>query len=396
MLPPAEILSCLLKTLYGAATDSSQWEKFLRQLAETLHADSASILMRQVGKESFTVSRSWELDPEGLQRYQDYYGSVDIWAKRAQPLPAGSVCTSEALCPHDELAASEIYNDFLMRYRVEHLVSAVINSGGSRWAAISAYRDRSSPEFQRDETDLLRFLMPHLQGALRLHSRVTDLSIRATCSEAVLDAVPYGIAFIDADSAVIQTNRRAQVLLDRNDGLSIKRGRLGASSFSENQQLQFLIHEAAKVISRGASKSPGTMIVSRIRSIRPLVVFVTPVRPTGTFAPEKACVAVFIADPEQKARPPLAILQSVYGLTVAEGRLAILLLGGATLKQAAEINGTSRNTTRTHAQHIFDKLGVKRQSELVSLLLRTLAPFLDGERGGTGPSSKHSLSHPFG
>lgn len=57
-----------------------------------------------------------------------------------------------------------------------------------------------------------------------------------------------------------------------------------------------------------------------------------------------------------------------FGLTAAERRLLVHLLEGLELKDAAIRLGVARTTARTHLQRIFDKTGVRRQSELQRLM----------------------------
>jgi DNA-binding CsgD family transcriptional regulator len=57
-----------------------------------------------------------------------------------------------------------------------------------------------------------------------------------------------------------------------------------------------------------------------------------------------------------------------FALTRAETALTLALLHGETVDEYCERTGISRNTARTHMRAIFDKLGIKRQTELIRLL----------------------------
>ena len=56
------------------------------------------------------------------------------------------------------------------------------------------------------------------------------------------------------------------------------------------------------------------------------------------------------------------------GLTAAEARVASKLLEGLPISEAAKMLGVTALTARTHLKSIFAKTGVRRQSELISLL----------------------------
>jgi len=75
--------------------------------------------------------------------------------------------------------------------------------------------------------------------------------------------------------------------------------------------------------------------------------------------------------------PSAEILRALYGLTPAESRLAVALARGKELKEACDECSITYTAGRAHLRSIFTKAGVRRQAELVSLLLRTDLPFRD-------------------
>ncbi len=59
------------------------------------------------------------------------------------------------------------------------------------------------------------------------------------------------------------------------------------------------------------------------------------------------------------------------GLTPMESRVAALRAEGKTVGEIASATGRRVNTIRTHARHIFRKLGITRQVDLVRLVPST-------------------------
>lgn len=70
------------------------------------------------------------------------------------------------------------------------------------------------------------------------------------------------------------------------------------------------------------------------------------------------------------AAPDLSLLHGLFDLTPKEAQLAAALASGKTLQDAAAASGTRYSTARTHLEHIFQKTGMTRQSDLVLLLQR--------------------------
>jgi DNA-binding CsgD family transcriptional regulator len=93
---------------------------------------------------------------------------------------------------------------------------------------------------------------------------------------------------------------------------------------------------------------------------------------------------LFILDPETSVETVEAELRQLYGLTSMEACLANLLMEGKALDECCKILNIRRTTARTHLQHLFEKVGVQRQSELVSLLLKSI--------GLVGAANKPAIS----
>jgi DNA-binding CsgD family transcriptional regulator len=67
-------------------------------------------------------------------------------------------------------------------------------------------------------------------------------------------------------------------------------------------------------------------------------------------------------------------LRCHFGLTLAEAKLALHLVGGETLRSAALKLGISYETTRSSLKRIFAKTQTCRQTELVLVILTALPP----------------------
>ena len=65
----------------------------------------------------------------------------------------------------------------------------------------------------------------------------------------------------------------------------------------------------------------------------------------------------------------LSVAQVVFGLSDGQLRIARHIADGEGLKTAAEAQGISVNTARTHLARLYEKTGVSSQTALVRLLL---------------------------
>src|SRR5579863_9216969 len=101
MLSGDETLSSLIACLYEAAGDPDLWNPFLQRLAQVTRAEYAGLASHYADTHGF--SHVWKIDPEMVRLHAEYYHSVDVWSQRGGSLPAGTVVTSQSLCPLSEL-----------------------------------------------------------------------------------------------------------------------------------------------------------------------------------------------------------------------------------------------------------------------------------------------------
>ena len=364
----AETLSKLLGSLYDAAADPILWEPFLQQLADSTGARAAALMMHDAGHDVHTVHSSWGLDPEGNRLYQEQYGMIDVWTQRAMPIRARWVCNSEALCSLSELKRTEIYNDFLARFGIEHGLFGLVENSGSRFASVSLYRDSSRPAFDASGLELVRFIAPHIQRAFKLHFQFAELKSRSDELETVFDVLPTGVIFLGPKGEVVLINRSALASVAERDGLLATRDGLRAEHLAESALLEKTIRQAASTLNGKGLSAGGTVMISR-RSRPPLQIQISPIRNSVIQTSQPIAAVAFVNDPLRQHRPSQEILRALYGLTPAECRVALLLGDGHAPRKIANMVGVTDNTVRSQIKSIFSKTGVRRQSELVRLLL---------------------------
>lgn len=83
-------------------------------------------------------------------------------------------------------------------------------------------------------------------------------------------------------------------------------------------------------------------------------------------------VILLFARSQLNRRTRLHALRARYGLTRTETAVALQIAEGHGRSAAAVTLGISLATVRTHLSHIFEKTGVRRQAELVRLVLKSL------------------------
>lgn len=214
------------------------------------------------------------------------------------------------------------------------------------------------------------------QGILPLPAADGGNTVRDLLSAGLeaLDLLNIGLVVCTSSGLALVTNQTAEEILNARDGLERDaEGRLSATH-DESESLKALVRSVAENVRvEDAVNRETAFAVARGNGQRPLTLFVRSVTPTtNTRVPNEAAVLVMILDSALPVETTEAELRQLYGLTTTEARLANHLMEGLALEECCAAMGIRRTTARMHLRNIFAKTGVRRQGELVSLLLKSI------------------------
>lgn len=365
----AEALSRLLLVLYSAPSTPELWPEFLAELSRALNLTGAAILHHDIGNENYSVEYSSGGDRSWANLYRRYYGNLDVWRPDFLKKAEGEFAFGRELCPESQTKTTEFYNDFLVKFDIRLFGAMATLKGPKQVEHISLYHSWNGPNPDKSASDAMQLIFPHLQSALALRQRFTDLNNRAVSFEAAMDVMANGIIIFDRHRRVLYVNAAADTTLRTGDGLLLRGRNLKATSKPESIRLEALIQACAMTASGQPAGSGGSMLISR-RASRPLSVTVMPLGSVA-IGSGSAAVILFVYDSERQTRLPINLLREGYSLTKAEARLCHMLAEGNSLPDAAAKCGVTHNTVRSQLQSIFLKTGVRHQGELIRLLLRS-------------------------
>ena len=198
------------------------------------------------------------------------------------------------------------------------------------------------------------------------HRQSAETAPLLDSATAVLNRLPIGVILVTADTKILFFNGKAKRYLEQGDGLVVGADRVCRATLpGESRALAKLL--ADTLSPRDENKTEGDFAISltRMESDYPLNVMVAPI---GTGAAGKGAV-LFVSDPAEPVELSIESICRLYGLTPAEGRLALGLTNGHKLDDLAEEWGVSMHTVRSQLRQIFRKTDTSRQSEVVKLIL---------------------------
>jgi DNA-binding CsgD family transcriptional regulator len=361
----------LIDLLYQGLEDRAAFDAFAKNLALAVGANAVALSL-DLDPGPHTPLSTFGMDPGFLKLYEEHYDSVNVHRTEGTRLfTPGAVLSSEETCPDRVLLSSEYYNDFLRPQKLCHVFGAILHHSSQNSSMLGVYPARHSDSFNDENVSLIRALVPHLQRLNRMGSQIGAAQVGTQA----LNHFHTGVVIVSASGKVLLMNTIAERIVGRSDGLSWCGGMLRATQPREDAKLKLAIRAVCameKPSTDNSCKVATSFALSRRSGSQPYQITIERFlnKPAGIFT--RAAI-LFVSDLEDALQIPEKTLAQFYGLTAAEARLANLLLKGNDLTEACAVLHVRRNTGRAHLRSIFDKLGVRSQSQLVALLARSLA-----------------------
>ncbi|MDB5394590.1 MAG: transcriptional regulator, LuxR family [Rhodospirillales bacterium] len=216
----------------------------------------------------------------------------------------------------------------------------------------------------------------------QLHHDATGLQLvvdtlrrRSQAALRALDILPVGVMILDSRNRPVIANRYARDLFPAWRGVMG-----GLTALLRQQQLDYAgcrrqatQHQAidgnASTSRTAAMDTSRLILIPRPGELRPLPAVMFNLGATGEESGDESLNVVFFSDPDHEIVINRDRVRDIYGLTLAEARLAGLLAEGRHLRAAAAQLGITFETARTHLKRIFSKTTTTSQADLVRLLL---------------------------
>lgn len=275
--------------------------------------------------------------------------------------------------PVREWERSPVYQDLFRKTGFKYCMGPWLFREAERKTTIAIHRGEKFEPFNRSDAATLRRLAPHFKSAIRMYRQLSHAGATADLDEA-LGWLAIGAVLLSAQGRVMVSNRAADAVIRRSDGLTVRNGRLHATQAAAQKTLGDAI---ASATGRFLAGGKDVLPIPRTSDRRPYVVFVSRVGHGNGSRDSKgtAAVVVFISDPDRRPVLPAATLTKLYGLTRAESDFALGLMSDETPETWARRREVSRHTVKAQLVSIFRKTGVRRQAELVRRLLVDLGGF---------------------
>lgn len=380
-----------LDAVYDAVVTPTGWRPALTEIGRLFDAGFVDVC-------TWTHDRAHVSGlAEGLDErdYEDVFLGVwfnrNVWSQSRPVRVAGEVLSTRQMMAREDLARSEMYHDYLQARGLHEGLRLALWVDEDGLGDLSLLRPWSLGAFGPSEVTLGQKLLPHVQRAAAVTRRLrqADFNLDAEANGTGSGEVA-ALAFDDAGRPC-WLNAAAETLLRRGDPLRRVGQDVAALTPEATRRLE---HALARAGGRaGALPEAGAVLLPRAEGIGTATAIVQPLRGQRHWtAPRQPTALLLLRMPDGLAQRGSA-LQRMFGLTDAETQVALDLLQGLTLAEAAQRSGRSRNTLRSHLARLMEKTGTSRQVDLVRLLddvaaVGSAAPGADPFRTPFGRSTR--------
>lgn len=367
----AAAIHATVQRIYDAALTANAWQPMLESIVDLMDGNHAMLFARDPAREDATVAKSAGMDESTFARFLSPEAAGWI-EPSVRAVPPGAVVIQSRLVSNRDFERSDFYNDFVRPAGGFHGMAF-----GHEMPTLSAFfvvcRRRQAGDFEAKDAAVLQTLSPHLAMALQVRQRLGGADLAAAGAFAAIDHLGAAFMIVDAQATVVFANEAAMRFFRNGRGLHLDGDGLCSTDTTASRKLRRLIAGCA---SAGAFNGGAAGIVELpYRERRALRIAVTPFRPerigldTGWCA--KPLALLVVTDPAQERDACKAQLRRRFGLTPAEADVAMEIARGDGRKAAAARLGVAVSTARMHLTRVFEKTGVRRQAELVRVVLQS-------------------------
>ncbi len=362
----------------GAAFDTAQWQVFSDRFCELIPGAKALFLVndRKASRDMPLVHSGFE--NSAIRDFGNYYGGINGWMPFNLALPLMKSRRTEDFLPSASFRNTEFYTDFL-RYLPDSDAATAIRllEDRDRSAEFAVhYSVRDNERINLVVEPVVQALAPAMCHALSMLRVRLANEYRPGCS-GIVQAMEDAAFVISASGRVVAVNQAGQALADEAGLL-----RIGVGDRLEilDRQAASEVADAIGQVARREAFVAGSETIRLQRLRRSFSIALYPLAfdlPDDGFRlliPPQTCLLLIVRVLANPGAKQAETLRERFGLTTAEARLALKIAGGVSLPAAASALQISYQTGRTQLKAVFAKLNVRRQAELVALLLPLVGP----------------------
>ncbi len=372
---PLETFSKVVEAIYDCALDPTRWLATLRLIADLCRSQVCLIGVYDYTNGRGELSYNFGQAEEYIRLHEGKYKGMNPFWSAVMMQPIGVVTTQAMLIDDDEFWETRFYHEWCRPQRYLDMINFKIVQTEHRIGWWAAHRLEGQPRYGSGDIGLVNLLVPHVCRTIRISDALNLKTIRSEALEATLNALTSGVYLVDRLGRIIYMNRAAEHQVRASNAIRIANNRLAPTDRAARDAMSNALAEA--IVNEAETPASGISLALPAGEGAGLVATMLPLgrgercNLCGAFT---AIAAIFVQDPVVVPAFPGEAFAKLYGLTDGELRVLLAMAPGLGVKEATEVLGISDATARTHVQHIYDKTGTSKQTELMHLFMSATPP----------------------
>lgn len=365
----------VIDVLYDTALDRGSWPQLLEALAEPVGAVTGHLLNWDKNTGLVSHYEVFGVDEDAMDSYASHWVLEDPRAAHHLKNPDVRFFSDEMCVSLREKNQQAFFNEWEHQFTEErYVVGHRVYLGEEREIILSLGFGDPHGGIRDQAISLFKRLSTHLQRAVEIHHLFGQHLHDQSPEMLVLNNLNFGVIFLDELGRPSFYNRIAERISERGDGLRLRSNGLCAMDSQSHNRLESMIRSCRRGEETLEAPAGGWISVARGDPGPDYSLLVIPMPETREFRLfSSPRVLIMISDPAEGREDVGDALRHLYKLTESEARVCLSLVAGNDTNGIADELCVSREAIRFHLKNIFSKTGVKRQGELIRLVL-TLPP----------------------
>lgn len=372
-----ELDADLLAALYRGPLELQPWRSFLRAFARKAGCDNAalSLQLSRKGLASLTIwAEPPPIDREAARdvvvRHADL-GDMDPMSNALKR--TGEIMLLDEVTPRPGLEQDAFYLAVMRPFGIAQAMGMYVAEPNGIECNLGLIAHSDGYRFTAAHRQLMAAIRPHVSTALELFSRIQRDESEIGALHDTLDRMTIATFILDGRGRKMRANKAATAMLDRGETFGAAPDRFRVNGRNDGRKFEAVLAEALAARMSGHDEGFARAFRCTDPANDGLGLLVRTIsRDRNAPVDASPAVVVYATEPEP-SRSFEHLIATLFDLTPSEAQLAALLTQGYTLAEAASHSGLTESTVRSYSKRIYAKLGVSRQTELVRLILRSVA-----------------------
>ena len=350
-----------------AGVGERPWEDFLNSLNDLIGGVFSNLEIVDLSSGRYVELQSTEhigINESYLDHYQSKNPRIDkLLTTRQSAIVHDHQAFSEA-----DIDRDEFYNDFLAPHGLRYFAGIAALHTPELLAGFSVQRSMAHGNIGTEQVAVLESLLPHMKTSLQTYMKLGELRRQTEALQAMCDVAELPTVAIGRDCQVHYANTAGARVLRQYPAMS-RNGRLYLGDELNQSAMETWLAGLARDGQDAEDGDDSFVLNGLTGSAAPAKARLSPILSPETQGYPSDVVAVFVFEaPAPADTLPRNALQRTYELSHAELELIEALSAGASLREAAEHRQVRYDTVRKQLRSVMSKMGVRRQSDLQSLL----------------------------